>query len=382
MPCLIVSTIGTSLLTNYAGRQRDHRLSLFLRDTANAVEKELTEEQRNTIDNLAVAVEALLKNAGPGELYSLSAELNGLYRYYGLSLWSESSGTDYHVLLTTDTYQGRKTAYLLKEHLKNVGIKAVEVFVPQGLSTRDCSSFTCGVNEIIAWCEDTLPGYRQSRYRVVFNLVGGFKSLQGYMNTLGMFYADEIIYVFEAPTADLIRIPRLPVIMGDIPILRQKASLFALMENGYLAGREEVEDVPEIYLESDQEGSYTLSTWGLLVWKRNKQKILGGDLLEFPSLVYERSFVKDYQSILDRSFKADIQSTAAKVSILYRERGLEGLYRDGGLQYKDYENVRDLSGKRIGHFRLNLDRRVSCQPDEGVLRLRRVGEHDKVNKNP
>lgn len=382
MPNLIISTVGTSLLTNYAGKQKDRRLNQLLRDTANAREKELSEEQRNTIDNAVYAVEFSLQNAVPTELSSLSAELNGLYSYYGQDFWSGSPGMDYHVLLATDTYQGRKTAYLLKEHLKNKGIKAVEIFVPRGLSTRDCSSFTSGINEIIAWCEDTLPGYRQSRYRVVFNLVGGFKSLQGYMNTLGMFYADEIIYIFEAPTADLIRIPRLPVVMDDIPVLRQKASLFALLENGYLAGKEEVADVPEIYLEFDQEGSYTLSTWGLLVWKRNKEKILGEDLFDFPALVCERTFIKDYQSITERAFRADVQSALAKVSVIYRERGLEGLRRDGGLLYEDYENARDSSGRKIGHFRLNLDRRVSCLPDGPVLRLRHVGEHDKVNDNP
>lgn len=382
MSCLIVSTVGTSLLTNYSNRQNDRLLSQLLRDTANAGEKELTEEQKGAIDNAADAVEDLLQKAIPAELPSLSAELNGLYSYYGRDFWSGFPSLDCHVLIATDTYQGRKAASLLEGHLKNAGIKSVEIFVPRGLSTRDCSSFTAGVNEIIAWCEDTLPGYRQSRYRVVFNLVGGFKSLQGYMNTLGMFYADEIVYIFEAPTADLIRIPRLPVTMDDIPVLRQKAALFALMENGYLAGKREVAGVPEIYLESDQEGSYTLSTWGLLVWKRNKQKILSGDLLEFPSLVYERSFLRDYRSIVDNAFRADIQTALAKVFLIYRERGLEGLRRDGGLLYEDYENQRDSSGRKIGHFRLNRGRRVSCVPDGKFLILRRVGEHDDVNKNP
>jgi putative CRISPR-associated protein (TIGR02619 family) len=382
MPNLIVSTVGTSLLTNYATGKKDSALNQLLRDTANAGEKELAAEQKAAIDSAAAAVEVLLQSAAPRELTSLSAELNGLYSYYGQDFWSGLPGLDCHVLLATDTYQGRKTAGLLTEHLKKAGIKSVSILVPRGLSTKNCGSFTAGVNEIIAWCEDTLPGYRQSRYRVVFNLVGGFKSLQGYMNTLGMFYADEIIYIFEAPTADIIRIPRLPVTMDDVPVLRQKASLFALMENGYLAEKEEVADVPEIYLKSDHEGCCTLSTWGLLVWKRNKRRILSGDLLEFPALAYENSFLKDYQVIVDKDFRTDIQSTLANVSLIYRERGLEGLRRDGGLLYKDYENRRDSSGRKIGHFRLNRGRRVSCVPDGQVLRLRRVGEHDNVNNNP
>jgi hypothetical protein len=50
---------------------------------------------------------------------------------------------------------------------------------------------------VIRWCQDTLPGYRESGYHIVFNLTGGFKSIQGWMQTLGMFYADEIVYIFE-----------------------------------------------------------------------------------------------------------------------------------------------------------------------------------------
>ncbi|MBE3588402.1 MAG: hypothetical protein IMW93_07600 [Thermoanaerobacteraceae bacterium] len=74
---------------------------------------------------------------------------------------------------------------------------------------------------------------------------------------------------------------------------------------------------------------------------------------------------------------ADIQTTLAKVSLLFREQGLAGLRKDGSLQYKDYEG----SPGNIGHFRLNLGWRVSCLPEGNILRLRHVGPHD-VNKNP
>lgn len=381
MPELILSTVGTSLLTNYVSKENDQELKSLFIDTANAVEKELSPHQKGVIDEVVTKVDTVLENAGFEEMRQLCAELNGLLGYYGRDIYSGDFGRDHHVLVATDTYQGHAAARLLAEHLKRLGFNSVELMVPPRLSTRDCSSFTLGINEVVRWCEETLPGYRQSRYRIIFNLVGGFKSLQGYMNTLGMFYADEIIYIFEAPTADLIRIPRLPVVMDEIPVLREKAVLFALMENGYIAGKEEVRGIPEIYLESDEQGGYTLSTWGLLIWKRNKQKILGGELLAFPSLAYERSFEKDFQAITDSARRADIQTTLAKVSLLYRENGLAGLRRDGGLLYEDYQNEKDPAGKKIGHFRINLQWRVSCVPDGGILRLRHVGPHS-VNDNP
>ncbi len=378
MPYLFVSTVGTSLLTNYVNKQRNQDLSLLFRDTANAKEKELTSRQRNTINEIIVKVDTILENAADKELPQLSAELRGLLGYYERDFYSRTSNMDHHVLLATDTYQGRKAANLLDKHLRILGFSSVEIMVPQGLSTRDCNSFTGGINEVVKWCEQTLAGYRQQHYHIVFNLVGGFKSLQGYMNTLGMFYADEIIYIFEAPSADLIRIPRLPVVLDEIPILQEKSVLFTLMENGYLAKEEEVKSIPEIYLDFDQEGSYTLSTWGLLMWERHKQKILGSDqILPFPSLAYERSFEKDFLGITDKTRRADIQTTLARVSMLFHEHGLAGLRKDGGLLYDNYKNQTG----NIGHFRLSQDFRVSCYPKDNILHLRHVGPHD-VNKKP
>jgi hypothetical protein len=59
-------------------------------------------------------------------------------------------------------------------------------------------------------CARTLFRDTDIRIRVTFNLVGGFKSLQGYMQTLGMLFADESVYVFEGER-ELLRIPRLPL---------------------------------------------------------------------------------------------------------------------------------------------------------------------------
>jgi len=150
------------------------------------------------------------------------------------------------------------------------------------------------------------------------------------------------------------------------------------MENGYLAREEEVIGIPEIYLDFDREGSYTLSTWGLLMWERHKQKILGSDrLLPFPALAYERSFEKDFLDITDKARRSDIQTTLARVSLLFCEQGLAGLRKDGGLQYENYEG----RPGNIGHFRLDQNWRVSCRPEGNLLRLRHVGPHD-VNDKP
>ena len=166
-----------------------------------------------------------------------------------------------------------------------------------------------------------MPGYRQSHYRVVFNLVGGFKSLQGYMNTLGMFYADEIIYIFEAPTADLIRIAP----AGYNGRCARPASEAPSLPSWKTATwrKEEVANVPEIYWSSTRRAAVPSARGAC--WsgsgtsgksERRPAGISGAGL--------RRSFLKDYQAIVDGDFRTDIQSTLAKVSLIYRERGLEG----------------------------------------------------------
>jgi hypothetical protein len=207
---------------------------------------------------------------------------------------------------------------------------------------------------------------------VVFSLTGGFKSLQGYMTTLGMLYADEIVYIFEDKNAGLIRIPRLPMNLSDLECLREHAARLALLEHHEVVPRAEVSDIPEALLECDEGGDCTFSTWGASVWAANRTEILGAaGLLEFPSLVYTDRFVKDFQGLRDKSARAKVQSALAKASVLFAGGRMDRLRSDGGIQYADLEG-----GDNVGHFRVDLSLRVTCESKGQTLRLRRVGGHE------
>ncbi|MBK8043622.1 MAG: hypothetical protein IPK21_13770 [Haliscomenobacter sp.] len=80
------------------------------------------------------------------------------------------------------------------------------------------------IKDLLKWCDETLPGYRTAGYEIIFNLTGGFKSLQGYLNTIGMFYADRIVYIFESGQ-EVIAIPKLPVKL-EMGIFYEQASIF------------------------------------------------------------------------------------------------------------------------------------------------------------
>jgi hypothetical protein len=90
------------------------------------------------------------------------------------------------------------------------GIVNVNIPSSNGLSTASTQAFAGGIDGVIEFLETEVKPLRSS-YEVVFNLTGSFKSLQGYMNTWGMFYADRIVYIFEGDNSKLITIPRLPI---------------------------------------------------------------------------------------------------------------------------------------------------------------------------
>ena len=258
------------------------------------------------------------------------------------------------------------------------------IVTPEGLSTKDTAAFTAGIKELIRWLEDNVPGQRDSGYRVIFNLVGGFKSLQGYMNTFGAFYADEVIYIFEAPTADLITIPRLPIQI-DTVVIQEHLTEFALMAAGKLYPRRELRDIPETLLEfleeDDDETDTGLSAWGTLIWNRAKADLLGEKLLPFPRLEHARTFHNDFNRENDPKARLKLQETLAKIAyILERDGGHTSGLTGGAL---NYERLLGEAGKAGIHtFRITQAIRVSCTVADSGLILRHYGGHDYVYKNP
>ncbi len=377
----IVSTIGTSTLTNSINRENQDEAKNWgriLGMSANLKEDELSEESEQVMETLAERAQEKLNQNDVETNRRASAELNGIYGIYGGSLPRNSN--DQHYLICTDTAQGQRTGKLIKDFLTNNGFSTVHIVTPDKLSTKDTNAFADGTKELIKWLEEFVPK-PPSNYEVIFNLVGGFKSLQGYMNTFGAFYADEVIYIFESST-DLIRIPRLPIQI-DTTIIERYPTEFTMMAAGEMYPIEQLEGVPETLLELVADNGNTvagLSAWGTLIWNRTKTDLLKNELLHFPRLEYANSFIKDYNDTNDPDARVKLQETLAKVSyLLKKHRGAtSGLRTDGGLQYNRYTNVKG----KIDHFRVNGNRRVSCQVGKNGLILRHYGAHDYVNNNP
>lgn len=373
---LVLTTVGISLFLNILNpEEREEGGVQRLNQFANKAE--LPADLGAWVDDLATRVSQQLDRAPVAQKRHLSAELNGLYGLYNDQLGRASS--DVHILIATDTALGRRAAQLLESFLRNQSIGNVQVWTPKKLNSGNNLDFAQGIKELLRLCEETIPGYRSAEHRVIFNLTGAFKSLQSYLNIAGMFYADEIVYIFEG-SSQLLRIPRLPI-QVDLSALRTHRVELALMDAGATLSSQDVGALPEGLLEMDEFGDATLSEWGRLIWNRARHELLREELLGFPNLVYEDSFRRDFRDASSNE-RVDLQLTLAKVSWLLREGGVAKLKQDGGLQYEDYTNRKTTHGSPIGHFRLTQGRRVSCVAEGAGLRLRRFGNHDQVNNNP
>lgn len=375
----VLSTVGTSILTNLIDRGNPTEGTWFgtLRDSANLKQEKLTDETEKVINTLAERALEKLNEKSAVTNRRISAELNGIYGIYGDKLPTNSQ--DQHYLICTDTAQGQMTGDLIKDFLESQGF-TVGVVTPSQLSTQDPESFTTGTKELIRWLENNVPR-RESGYHVIFNLVGGFKSLQGYMNTFGAFYADEIIYIFESPTADLIKIPRLPIQI-DTAIIESHLIKFALMDARKLYSTEEIGGIPETLLEFVQENGRTfagLSAWGGLIWQRTKSDLLSGELLQFPRLEYRRSFIDDYEGLTSQQ-RVALQETLAKIATALEDTGGDTTQlnqRASGLNFKQLANF-----DNIYTFRIARGIRVSCSRVNDGLCLHRYGHRNTVNRNP
>ncbi len=372
---VIISTIGTSLLTNQINRADTDETTWYsqLRDTAN-LSKKLLEQNYPEVLTIIQTLESRaldsLSHSEVGKIRTSSAELNGIY---GLCQEQLSVGIqDIHWLIGTDTAQGQAAAAIVEKFLLIQSLKNINTYIVPGLTMASTSSFSDGIDNLITWMQTYIPAYKESTYKIYFNLVGGFKGLQGYLNTIGMFYADEIIYIFEGKQSELITIPRLPVTV-DLKVIEPFKVQMALMDAKAELSVNDVKGITEtlIYI---CENEVTLSNWGKLIWGECKQDFLAQELLQFPRLKYQDSFKEDYKAISQKHERVKLQETLAKVSsLLIKSNGMTNSLQDGGLQYTRYKN-----SAKIDHFRVNQSQRISCEPLGGELVLRYYGSHAHV----
>ncbi|MCZ2459991.1 MAG: hypothetical protein LC128_10245 [Chitinophagales bacterium] len=360
---VILSSIGTSLLTKKA----DEAFRNEIIDFSNKKEHEIPVQFKNRIEELKTTLIKTLLTGDDGIAKSYSAELNGILSYYDKY---NDSASDIHLLIGTDTFLAAVTMDIVSQYIKEKGHQCISYSVPE-LNTESKSNFDKGIKNLLEYLDNTIPEYRESRYEVIFNLTGGFKSLQGFLNTFGTFYADRIVYIFES--GGLIEIPKLPVSI-DKYLFKQNALLFTLLGNDHYQPKDKISNLPQTLFLELWDHVYGLSNWGLLSWNNIKSEVLTDDLLILPNIQYEQSFKEDFQKLTDKRKKVEIQELLASISLILSTGGVQKL-SSGGIQLTPYSG-----NTSIYHFRVNQQMRITCTKDGNILILRHYGTHDYTER--
>ena len=188
---------------------------------------------------------------------------------------------------------------MVKEWLQKQGIKNVQVWDDiGGLRTDSLENFHCAVSELIRRLHETLPGYRDNGFRIIFNLTGGFKNIQGVLQTLSQFYADEAVYIFER-SEELLRIPRLPLVLEDIlSSIKKNLTVWRRLALNLPVKPEACASIPDAFLLRVGE-EVTLSPWGELIWQQYKKEIYKEKFWEPPSecITFSEEFAKDVKDL-------------------------------------------------------------------------------------
>jgi len=361
---LILTSCGLSLLTNYL-----KKFNIFPNEVykySNCNESEIDSEFKLKVDKALDSLKEEIVNLSNSELKKLSAELNAILNFYK----DELEIKDVHLLLYTDTYFGKKVAEVLKYFLESKGFSVIN-FLAKDLKTSSVEEFQLALSEVVKDISEIINNYKLQNYGIIFNLTGGFKSVNSFLQTMASLYADKSIYIFET-SDELLEIPKLPIDI-DEKFFEENLDILRKLEKGLEVEKEKLESLPKsIVLKIDNE--YILSAWGEIVWQKYKNELFSKVLITpiVKNIKYSKEFIKDFEK-LNPSEKYQLNKTIEKLeNYVIRKENLSSLR---------YHPLKGEISKKYSHelypFDGNDSRRVFCNENNGEIILEKIGEHLK-----
>lgn len=286
MPALVLNTCGTSLLN---GGKISDQLRTELRQYANAaIWEDMPAGVAQRIKHHAQQKEAELLSGDETTARRLSAELNGL-----LSWQTEHSSNpqDTYLLLATDTALGQQTAQSIALWLESKG-HTVQIISAAGLRTSSLNAFREALSELVKELVEILEGYKDSGYGIYFNLTGGFKGLNGFLQALSTIYADQTFYLFEG-SEELLFIPKLPFTLDAEKIIQANLPTFRRLAQGLPVQDADSKKIPDtlLYYVEDE---VMLSEWGELLWQSSYKTLYRKEIL--PSISERVIYSDDFEA--------------------------------------------------------------------------------------
>lgn len=288
----ILSPCGTSLLTNFA--KDDKQRSLIYKHANEKNKSDVPEADRAVLSEIIEQLALTIETAGYKQAQEMSAELNSIIKFYGGVL---PKTNDFHLLICSDTWLGEVTAgFVSKWILRACPDMIVVIHRQKDLQTREMTTFQWALSALVKKLYEELPGYRAAGYDIIFNLTGGFKAVQGFLQSIANFFADETIYIFEKSEM-LMRIPRLPVRLDAVEIVEKNLACFRnlAMEVPYEGNI----TIPETMILSIDD-SVELSAWGEVLWNEAREQLYKAKLWPSPNpgkIRYGSGFQKNTASI-------------------------------------------------------------------------------------
>ncbi len=355
MNSIILSPVGTSIFT-----KGDYPREISIFSNARCPE-DIPSDRRGIITDYIAQTRVLLQSLSLEEMKLRSAELNGIIQYYGDDL--KQAPSDIHYLLPSDTFVGRQACLLIQEYLQK-HFPDVRIMEISDLQTADCDTFQYALSDLAGQImylkESLLPGQK-----LIFNLTGGFKSILGFLQSLGMFYADETVYVFEF-SKSLLRIPALPLKLEPYEYLWKYASVFRRLDNSLHIESNAYHEIPSS-LVLDLFGVPTLSAYGKIVWDSFRKQIYSREMLQpiCSKISYSQQFYNSVRDLAsDRYYLLNCRIDALSVYL----EGSDHNHRKS-LDLKKLKVPRRQSTHEFDAWADQAARRVFCHYDKEILVL-------------
>lgn len=265
---LILSTCGTSIFTN----NMEHGDRRQMIDNANQPIGDLPTSVQDLVDARATHQFNALSNAEDAELRRASAELNGILSCQKRYRPKHTS----HLLLHSDTQIGKQAAETVQNILLHRQNEA-SLLSAGGLRTDDVMNFRSSLSSLTQELRNTVRDYQADGYYVIFNLTGGFKAVNAYIQALGMLYANKCVFTFER-TDTLLEVPSLPVRVESASVVREHLEVFRKLAMDFPLGPDDAANMQESLWE-DYGAEIALSVWGDEIWNNSKHEVLGEKLL-------------------------------------------------------------------------------------------------------
>ena len=363
---IVISPVGTSSLTNSA----DNEIRNLLNTYANAKRREdIPKEDLKLLDAHVQKRRGFIASLDKKQAKQISAELHSL-----LILLEESppEARDVYFLIPTSTYIGVITMLIVQDFLEALGLN-VRILRVNGLQTKSSLDLHLAFSELVVEIDTIFKTYTPMFAKIIFNLTGGFKAIQGFLQTLSVVYADETIYIFEKDS-ELMRIPRLPIKIVPGDYIKENPTSWRRLALGLAVEPDLHKQIPDTFI-FRIEDECTLSEYGRLVWNNVQCEIYSKNLLDSPSgkIAYGEKFHRSLSG-LNRDQLCAI-NTQIDILCRYLETGNSAMLKS--LSFKTItKNAKPGSTHEFYAWSNDGAKRVYCHytPDN-ILILDELGDH-------